>query len=198
MEPAGSTRISCGSIEGFRGQIGNLIFRRLPDGTTVVTQAPRKKNKRQKKRAKEKRSLPQKTHNDRFQDASWYGKRASRENPIYAKLAAADPMRNAYNFAVSDWFKPPEIHCIQRRNGYILVEATDNIMVTRVRVTILDGERKVMEKGDAIMTRGNWWKFTTQTSGKTILAEAWDLPKNVTRFVLQESTVLPQVIRPDG
>ena len=59
-----------GSIEGFRGQIGDLIFRLLPDGTTVVTQAPPKKNKRQKKRAKEKRSPRHKAHNELRNDAA--------------------------------------------------------------------------------------------------------------------------------
>ncbi len=59
-----------GSIEGFRGRIGNLIFRRLPDGSTVVSEAPPKKNSRQKKRAKLKRNARQKAHNERFQMAS--------------------------------------------------------------------------------------------------------------------------------
>ncbi len=174
-----------GSIEGFRGKLGDLIFRRLPDGTTVVTQAPPKKNKRQKKRAKEKRSPRQKAHNERFTSSSEYAWWASREQPIYAELAAADPMRNAYNFAVSDWWKPPVIHRVERRKGYIRVEATDNIMVARVRVTIQDEEGKVIEKGEAVRSRGNWWKFATQTKGHTIIAEAWDLPKNVAKFVLQ-------------
>lgn len=174
-----------GSIEGFRGQLGHLIFRRLPDGTTVVSEAPIKKNSRQKKRAKEKRSPRQKIHNNRFQDASWYGKWASRENPIYAELAAADPMRNAYNFAVSDWFHPPEVHRIQRRGSRIRVEATDNVRVARVRVTLLDEEGNVLEKGEAVRSAGNWWTFTFTVQGHTIVAEAWDLPKNVTEFVLQ-------------
>ena len=29
-----------GSIASFRGRIGNLIFRQMPDGTTVVSEAP--------------------------------------------------------------------------------------------------------------------------------------------------------------
>jgi hypothetical protein len=174
-----------GSIEGFRGQIGGLIFRRLPDGTTVVTQAPSKKDKRQKKRAKEKRSAHQKAHNKRFTNSSAYARWASRKNPIYAELAAADPMRNAYNFAISDWFHPPEIHRVERRGKHIRIEATDNILVARVQVTILDEDGKVLEKGEATRTRGNWWRFTPQTVGKTIVAEAWDLPRNAARFVLK-------------
>ncbi len=174
-----------GSIEGFRGKIGNLIFRRLPDGSTVVTQAPPKKNKRQKKRAKEKRSPSQKAHNERFSDSSSYARWASRQNPIYAELAAADPMRNAYNFAISDWFKPPVIQRVERRGKHIRVEATDNIQVARVRVTLLDEEGKVLEKGECTKGKGNWWTFTPSATGHTIVAEAWDLPRNVTKFVLQ-------------
>jgi hypothetical protein len=59
----------------------------------------------------------------------------------------------------------------------IRVEASDNVMVTRVQVTIVDGEGKVVEKGNAINTEGNWWEFVTNASGK-ILAEAWDLAGN--------------------
>lgn len=174
-----------GTIEGFRGQIGDLIFRRLPDGTTVVTQAPPKKNKRQKERAKEKRSPRQKAHNNRFADSSEYAWWASRENPIYTELADADPMRNAYNFAISDWFKPPVIHSVKRRGRHIRVEATDNIRVTRVRVTILDEGGKVLEKGECTKGKGNWWTFTPTVRGHTIIAEACDMPKNMTKFVLQ-------------
>ncbi len=174
-----------GSIQGFRGKIGDLIFRRLPDGTTVVTQAPPKKNTRQKKRAKEKRSPRQKAHNERFSNSSDYAWWASREKPIYAELAAADPMRNAYNFAISDWWKPPEIQRVERRKGNIRVQATDNILVARVRVTVLDEDGKVLEKGECTKGKGNWWTFTPTVQGHSIIAEAWDLPKNVTKFVLE-------------
>jgi hypothetical protein len=67
------------------------------------------------------------------------------------------------------------------------VEATDNIGVVRVRVTIRDEQGQVMEKGEATGGKGNWWKFTPQTAGlgASILAEAWDLPKNRTSLVLE-------------
>ena len=61
---------------------------------------------------------------------------------------------SAYNFALSDWFNPPVIHAIERRDGRIRVEASDNVMVTRVQVTILDEEGKVVEKGKAVKADG--------------------------------------------
>jgi hypothetical protein len=173
-----------GTIKGLRGKLGNLIFRQMPDGTTVVTEAKPKKNSRQKKRAKARRSAKQKAHNERFTDASFYGK-VHQTDPVYVQLAEVTPMHNAYNFAVSDWWHAPEIHRVERRGRHIRVEATDNIQVTRVRVTILDEADKVLEKGEATRTRGNWWRFTPQAKGGTIIAEAWDLPKNVTKFVLK-------------
>ena len=80
-----------GSIKSFRGRIGNLIFRQLPDGTTVVSEAQPKLSSRQKKRAKAKRSPRQNAHNERFQEASFYARHASKSKPIYAELAAFAP-----------------------------------------------------------------------------------------------------------
>jgi hypothetical protein len=173
-----------GSIEGFRGRIGNMIFRRLPDGTTVVSQAPPKKDRRQKKRAKLKRSDRQKAHNERFQKACMYARWASREKPIYAELAAATTMRTTYNFALSDWFEPPVIHRIEQKDGTIRVEVTDNVMVAKVQVTVLDEGGQVLEKGVAQHRDGNWWEFPCNGGGTKVLAEAWDLLGNIARFDL--------------
>jgi hypothetical protein len=136
-----------GSIKNFRGRIGNLIFRQLPDGTTVVSEAPPKETGRQKKRAKEKRSTRQKEHNERCEEASAYARQAQTQ-PGYVELAAATTMRTAYNFALSDRMKPPVIHRIEQRKRQIWVEAIDNIGVVRVRVTVWDEQGQVMERGD--------------------------------------------------
>jgi hypothetical protein len=164
-----------GSIANFRGRIGNLIFRQLPDGTTVVSEAPPKETGRRKKRAKEKRSLRQKAHNESVQEAAayWHGK--GKDNPIYAELAAAAIMRTAYNFFISDWFHPPVIQRVEKQEDHILVEATDNIMVARVKVTVFDQEGKVLEAGEAVKGDGDCWEFTPQAQGSQIQAEAWDL-----------------------
>jgi hypothetical protein len=172
-----------GSIKNFRGRIGNLIFRQLPDGTTVVSTAPPKETGRRKKRAKLKRSARQQAHNERFEEAAAYARQAQTK-PIYAELAAAAPMKTAYNFALSDWWHAPEIHRLERGEGCIRVEATDNIMVAKVQVTVLDEEGKVLEKGEAVRRKGDWWEFASHTEGKTIKAEAWDLPGHVTRVVV--------------
>ena len=121
----------------------------------MVTKAPPKKNSRQKKRAKEKLSQRQKDHNESMSEAAAYWRGRGKKTPIYAELAAATIMRTAYNFAISDWFHLPEIHRIEQKEGYIRVEATDNVMVARVQVTILDEEGKVLETGDAVKGEGD-------------------------------------------
>ena len=174
-----------GSIQTFRGRLGDMIFCQLPDGTTVVTKAPPKKTRRQKKRAKLKRSPAQKAHNSHFQDASAYAKWAAKTKPIYAELAATTPMMTAYNFALSDWFEAPVIHCIEKKEECIRVQATDNVMVARVRVSLLDEDGKIIEAVEGIQSEGNWWEVitATQAQGRTVVAEAWDLPENMTQLV---------------
>ncbi|HSK67320.1 MAG TPA: hypothetical protein VK888_10345 [Anaerolineales bacterium] len=109
-----------GTVKALRGKIGNLIFRQLPDGTTVMSQGQSKKNSRQKKRANEKRSERQKAHNDRFQDAVFYSRTAAKTEPVYAELAAVTPMWTAYNHALHDWFHAPEIGCLAQEPGYTI------------------------------------------------------------------------------
>ncbi|HJR80867.1 MAG TPA: hypothetical protein VJ821_12390 [Anaerolineales bacterium] len=41
----------------------------------------------------------------------------------------------------------------------------------------------VLEKGDAVRGEGDWWEFASQAEGKTVIAEAWDLPRNMTKFL---------------
>jgi hypothetical protein len=104
-------------------------------------------------------------------------------------------MKTAYNFALSDWFKPPVINQIERREGCIRVKATDNSAVARVRVTLLDEQGNTVEKGEGIRGEGDWRKLSSPIPGKTILAEAWDLPGHVTKLVVTP-TVPPGVTPP--
>jgi hypothetical protein len=174
-----------GSIEGLRGRIGNLIFRQLPDGTTVVTTAPHKKTRKEKKRAKLKRSERQNAHNENFREAVHYWRWKGKKNPIYAELAAATTMRTAYNFAISDWFHAPEVHCIEWRESSIWVQATDNILVAKVMIEVRDEQGRVLEKGEGLRQEGDWWEYLPQVAGTTISVEAWDLAGNVSKSTLE-------------
>ena len=172
-----------GSVKGFSGRMGNLIFRQLPNGTMVVSQAPRKKSRKEKEKAKLKRTERQKAHNHRFKRAVVYAKQAAKVEPVYTEIAAVTPMNNAYNIALSDWLNAPQIHRIERQGGCIRVEASDKVMVSRLLITVLNGEGQVLESGEALRTEGNWWEFASQVEGTTVMAEARDLAGNVTKLV---------------
>ena len=165
-------------IAELRGEIDGLIFRQMPDGSIVVSRAPKRKKRKATRKQKEYR---QGTFTDRSQWAKW----AQHEYPIYAELAERRPMITAYNLAMSDIAHPPVIHRIQRKGRHILVNASDEIKVAGVRVTVHDEKGKLLEAGDAKQVKKDWWEYTPKAAGK-ISASAWDLPGNKVRIELVE------------
>jgi len=165
-------------LDVIRGGIGKLVLRERPDGTLIISGAPSYREG--------KATSKQKAHRQRFKDATRYARWAANVNPIYAQLAEnSDKWLSPYNVALSDWFKAPVIHRLERTEGCIRVEASDNVMVTKVRVIVLDADGTELERGEAIRAQENWWEFPSHTQGKKIVAEARDLAENVTRFVWQ-------------
>ena len=157
---------------GLSGMVGKkLVFRQMQDGRTIVCARPNFSNRIL--------SEEQRTHHSRFQQAAAYARTASRINPLYAELSRGTA-KNAYNIALSDWFHPPVIHAIDRQEGYICVQATDNVLVHRVLVTILDEEGNPLEQSQAMQVDGSWWEYATATTRK-MRVEAWDLAGNVAR-----------------
>lgn len=159
-------------IKALSGAIGGMVFRSMPDGSTWVSTAP--------DFSRRKFSKGQKEHQQRFREASSYARHAAKTQPIYAELAKGT-MKTAYNIALSDWFSPPVIHQVQRRDGRILVEASDNVMVTKVVTTILNEQDEVLEKGEATRQESGWWEYVPKLAGKRITAEAWDLAGHVNK-----------------
>ncbi len=142
-------------LEYLRGKAGGFVIRRRPDGTFIFSGAPTyKKNRGTPK---------QKAHWQHVSEVTKEARVLARIHPIYAELAAEDVARgkwmSAYNFAFADCMKPPVIHRIERREGLIRVQATDNIGITKVRVTVTDENGKTLESGNAIRAEGDWWEY---------------------------------------
>ena len=162
-------------VRGISGTLGrDFVVRTMRDGSTIVSAKPDFSNR--------KFSKGQLSHQSRFQEAVAYARHAAKTNPIYTELARGT-MKTAYNIALSDWFNPPVIHGIQRQGELIQVEATDNVAVVKVLVSILDEEGKILEQGEAMQGKGLWWIYTitTQISNQgnlRITATAQDLPGN--------------------
>jgi hypothetical protein len=156
-------------VRGISGSVGRLVFRQMPDGSTWVSATP--------DFSKRKFSNGQKNHQRRFKEAAAHAREAAKTQPIYAQIAAGT-MKTAYNIALSDWFNPPVIHCVERQDGRIRIQASDNVMVTQVRVMILGKDETVLDQGDAVKVDDLWWEYVSDKAG-TILAEARDLAGNV-------------------
>ena len=162
--------------EGLSGKLGRrLFFRKLRNGTTLLCRVPDFSHRVF--------SPGQLTHQSRFQQAAAYARVAAKTIPLYAELAQ-QRLQPAYNIALSDWFHAPVIHQVQQNNGSIHVEASDNVMVAKVVVTVLDAQGTVLEQAEAIRGEGNWWEYVPKMTGSTITAEAHDLAGNVTKSVL--------------
>jgi len=159
-------------ISGLSGSIGKDHYaRRTRNGKTIISLKPDFSNRQF--------SEGQLEHQHRMQHAAGYAKVASRENPVYAKLAKGTA-KNAYNIALADWLKPPIIHSIDWQDGCIRVDATDNVQVTKVIVTVLDQEGRPLEQGQAELVFGVWWDYHAANNG-LIRIEAWDLAGNSTQ-----------------
>ena len=163
-------------VRGISGSIGDLVFRQMKDGSTWVSATPDFSHR--------KFSKGQQSHQSRFKEAASYARGAARVQPLYAQLAKGTT-KNAYNIALSDWFNPPVIHRLERREGRILIDASDNVLVTKVRVTVWDEEGKTLEQGEAVQQgpKTAWWEYVTHAEGR-VLAEAWDLAGNKTTLTL--------------
>ena len=165
-------------LEALQGGVGSLVFRQRPDGTIIISGAPTPR--------KGKASPKQKAHRQRFKQASRYAKNASKLHPIYGELAAtvgASSWKSAYNYALSDWFEAPVIHRIERAGHFVRVQASDNVLVAKVQVSVLDEAGTVLETGEAVRAGEDWWECPIHATGKTILAEASDLPGHATRLI---------------
>lgn len=156
-------------IAGLSGSLGPDHYARITkDGRTIISVKPDFSNRQF--------SEEQLSHQRKMQQAAAYAKTASKENPLYAHKAAGTS-RNAYNIALRDWFKPPVIDLIECQDVQIRVHARDDVMVTRVSVSILDDAGTCLEQGDAELTNGVWWDYHASNHG-TIRVEAWDLAAN--------------------
>ncbi len=168
-------------LETLTGALGNLVFRRRPDGKKIVSTKPRYRGKRNRKG-----TPAQRAHREHVREIGPYAKHLAKVHPIYTQLAAEPDAKakwmSPYNFAFADCMKPPVIHRIERREGSIRVQASDNIGVTRVQVFVLREDGKAHEYGDAIRAEGDWWEYASRTVSGKILAKAFDLPGNCTEL----------------
>jgi hypothetical protein len=169
---------------GYRGRIGNLIFRRWGK-KTVVSLAPDVANR--------KWSKVQKANRLRFRDAMAYARKALGDPDklkYYRKKAKG--MQTVWNVAVADYMKKPQINEIDVHNykgqagNTIRVAARDNFQVAGVILSIVDAQGFEVEGGMAVeMPNGNWIYKAMEPNpswhGGRIVVRITDLPGNVVK-----------------
>ncbi len=158
-------------MQGLSGSLGkDLYVRTLRDGRTIISVKPDFSNRQF--------SEAQSNHQKRMKAAAAYAKVASKENPIYAQKAKGTA-KNAYNIALADWMNSPVIRSMNLYFGdTIRIDATDDMQVIRVVITILDPQGEPVEQGEAKLELGVWWDYQPTHQGR-IQVEAWDLAGNV-------------------
>jgi hypothetical protein len=159
-------------LQGLSGSVGDMVFRQMTDGSTRVSAKPNNKRKFNQE---------QKGFQDRFGLAVAYAREA-KTGPVYAELAR-ETGRSAYHLALSDGLTPPVIHEIERRDGRVRVTASDDVMVAKVQVSILDEEGNLLEQGYAALPDPvhdpERWEYASSAEG-TVESTAWDLAGNRT------------------
>ena len=159
-------------ISGLSGNLGKDHYaRQTKDGETIISIKPDFSNRQFSEAQLEVQSG--------MKAASAYAKVACKVNPVYAEKAEGTS-KNAYNIAVGDWLKAPIIYRIKWNEGHICVMADDNVIVTKVTVTIISDEGKRLEQAEAHSSQGILWDYQATHRG-LVRVEAWDFASNVTR-----------------
>lgn len=95
----------------------------------------------------------------------------------------AGPGQNAYNMAVKDAYRSPEVQDIRFEDTTVIVTAKDEFRVAEVEVKVFDAVGKMLERGKAMLGRnGVDWYYTTDRLpvGGSVVILAVDLPGNET------------------
>ena len=167
------------ATHGIRGKVNQLVYRQR-NGETVVSKPPI-------------RTAPyseaQKNIVSIFKQAVLYA-RAIQQNAVIRQAYKAKAKRgqSAYNLAIADDFKPPEIVSVDltklanQVGSKITALVTDNFRVEIVQVKIEKSNGDLLEEGTAVLQPdGLNWQYTTTTdngnsAGNKVSIIATDLP----------------------
>lgn len=169
---------------GFSGMLGAEVTVRQVDGKLVVASRPKPKPTP---------SEQQLAVHARLREATKYARQqmaVTASQKLYA-TGITDKLRSAYVVAMNDYFHAPHVHAIDtegyrgRIGDVITVKASDDFMVTKVKVKILDPAGVLIEEGDAGPddSQVNLWAYPATVAnptlaGTTIRAIAYDRPGN--------------------
>ena len=172
-------------IRKLRGMLGKeLVFREWA-GKTVVSKAPKRRNKK---------STPDQAKTRiNFKFASRYANaviKSADQSLAEAYALLLRPRQNVHSRALQDFITVPEINYIRTENykgvvgDKIIVRAVDDFRVLSVLVDIYAQDGSLIESGNAFQNdNGIDWTYTVTktnnlTEGSTIKVIATDVPGN--------------------
>ena len=147
-------------MKGVSGMLGNTVVIREVRGQMQLANRPKKRT-----RISEDQAAVQ----AKFQEAAQYATRQIKQEASNSMYEAGinNKKHSAYLVAVSDYLNAPKVHYIDAL-GYhgavgdsITVKATDDFMVTAVKVLITTPKGKVIEEGEAgpDLEKVNLWMY---------------------------------------
>ena len=158
------------------GSLGNQLTIYQRNGQTIVA---KKRGKSRKKPTKN-----QLVARMKMQEAAAYARVILKDPEIKAYYQSkAGPGQNAYNMAIKDAYKSPQVQQIRIEADTVVVTAKDEFRVAEVEVRVYDAAAAILEKGKAILGRnGVDWYYTVANlpAGGSIRITAVDLPGNET------------------
>jgi hypothetical protein len=172
-------------VRGLSGSLGDqFVVRQDKAGRTIV--AAKNKVARQF-------TATQLAHQDAFRMAIAYAK-SSKTHEVYVARAEGTIL-SPFNVAVADWFNQPEVLAMDltQWNGVIgetiRVKAQDDTLVAQVHVVIRDQNNSILEEGDAQLSDGLWWEYSTKTNvdmtgNPQVTGQAYDLAGNVAEMTV--------------
>jgi len=167
------------------GMLGESVSVRKVGSRVVVKNRPPKKVG--------KPSEKQETAQEKFQDAAQYARQqvAVPESKALYTTGLTTKKRTPYIVAMTDYLSAPKVRSIDPINyrgtvgDAIVVNAKDDFMVTKVKITITSAAGVLVEEGDAgpDTTKSNQWAYKATAAnptltGTTIKAVAYDRPGN--------------------
>jgi hypothetical protein len=170
---------------GLSGKIGDLLIFSQRGGKTIVSKITQRVDNPSEKQKEQRR---------KFQQAVIYGRIALADPDAKAAYQASAPKgQTAYNVAIADMFRAPDIETIDF-SGYtgkagdtVRIVVKDDFLVKEVRLSIVNDDGTLVEEGNAASDpSGHVWIYTaTQTnanlSGDKITVTVSDLPGNQTQ-----------------
>ena len=173
-------------LKGASGMLGETMVFRTVRGQLQMANRPKRRTNISEKQA---------AVQTKFQEAAQYATQQLSQEASSALYEAGitSKKHSAYLVAVSDYLNAPKVHFIEAI-GYrgnvgdtITVKATDDFMVTGLKIVIKGSDGAILEEGEAEpdLEKINLWTYKTTVAnpsvpGTSIKATAFDRPGNST------------------